>query len=90
MIFSIKGSTGQRDISEKTINSDVRMNNFFSKKKEVESDRDKQIRELREAYPNARKPFKDDTAFDIVFKAGSLVCTLKIYLNGDFPNVKPS
>jgi hypothetical protein len=65
---------------------------FFSRKKEPaqENARDKAIREFRQAFPNIRKPYNDDSAFEVLFQVDQLWYTLKIFLTGDFPVSKPS
>ena len=58
-------------------------------KKKEDSDRDKQIKEFRNAFPNVRRPNHNDSTFEIMFKVNELIMTLRIFLTGDFPIGKP-
>ena len=60
----------------------------FGKRKE-EIDREKKIKEFRQAFPNTRKPYNDDSAFELLFQVDHQFTTLRIFLTSDFPNSKP-
>ena len=61
----------------------------FGKKKE-ESERDKQLKALRLAYPTVRRPHNDDSILEVLFLVQKEYNTLKIFLLSDFPNDAPS
>lgn len=66
--------------------------NFFSfgaaKKKDLE-DRERILKEFKQAYPNAKSRSNDDSSFEILFQSNQQYYTLKIIIPVDFPNARP-
>lgn len=58
-------------------------------KSRIETEREKKIKEFRQAFPNLRKPYHDDSIYEVVFQSDQVYMTLRIFLTADFPTSKP-
>lgn len=58
-------------------------------KKPKEDDREKQIKQLKNAFPSIRRPNNDDTVFEIRFVVQNQYNSLRIFTPIDFPQTRP-
>lgn len=67
------------------------MNLFGGKtKKDEQRDlREKLLRELRQNFPAIKRPNNDDTLFEILFLSSGEYQKLRIFIQTEFPAVKP-
>jgi hypothetical protein len=62
---------------------------WFKGTQKDESGKEKQIRDLSNAFPSVKRPNQDDNMFELVFEIDRKYNTLRIYLPSDFPTSKP-
>jgi hypothetical protein len=64
---------------------------FWSRPKKDDSKdlREKNIQELKGAFPSVKRPNNDDSLFEIITTTNGSPNTIRIYIPQDFPNTKP-
>jgi hypothetical protein len=63
---------------------------FWSSKKPTrEEERDKQLKQLKHAFPSIRRPNNDDQLFEIRFVVEGQYSSLRILITQDFPDSSP-
>jgi hypothetical protein len=65
------------------------LNRMFWGGKKKEDDKEKQIKQLKGAFPSLRRPNNDDSMFEFRFTVNSEYNTLRVTLPPDFPSSKP-
>lgn len=62
---------------------------MFWGKKKTEDDKEKQLKQLKNAFPSIRRPQNDDALFEIRFMVDNQSNALRIFIPSDFPQTRP-
>jgi len=58
-------------------------------KTKVEEDREKQLSNLKSAFPSIRRPLNDDSQYEMKIVVDGIYSVLRIYIPADFPLMRP-
>eukprot|EP01039_Chlorochromonas_danica_P000725 gene725-787_t len=62
---------------------------MFWGKKKSEDDKERQLKQLKNAFPSLRRPQNDDNLFEIRFLVDNQNNALRIFVPADFPHIRP-